>query len=134
MKYLAGVAVGASAVVLAACGHAEPTTPNTAPPANPGRLNGVSASQLVDAITKAGLPAPNARDVTAPNCQQARCIQEIDTDTVSILKFPGTGPAQLYEGAMANVYQVEDLVLVFAPAVTADSRRDYERVAEHLVK
>jgi hypothetical protein len=47
---------------------------------------------------------------------------------VSILKFPGTGPAQLYMGAISNAYQVEDVVLTFAPTVTAEQKQDYERV------
>ena len=34
---------------------------------------------------------------------------------------------------MSNVYQVEDLVLVFAPAVTAGLKSDYEKVVERAV-
>ena len=114
--------------ILAACSHHEPATPNTAAPAGPPKLNGVSASQLMDAIVKAGLPAPNQRDVTSVKCPKLQCLQAIDTDTVSVLKFPGTGKAELYAAAISNVYQVEDVVLTFAPTITGDLKQQYESV------
>ena len=113
--------------ILAACSHHEPATPNTAA-SGPPQLNGVSASQLMDSIVKAGLPAPNQRDVTSLKCPKLQCLQAIDTDTVSVLKFPGTGKAELYAAAISNVYQVEDVVLTFAPTVTGDLKRQYESV------
>lgn len=123
------VGVAALAVsVLAACSHYEPATPNTAAPAGPPQLNGVSATQLMDAIVKAGLPALNRRDVTSVKCPKLQCLQAIDTDTVSVLKFPGTGKAELYAAAIANVYQVEDVVLTFAPTVTGGLKQQYESV------
>jgi hypothetical protein len=82
----------------------------------------------VDAIIEAGLPTPNLRDTTAVKCPKLQCIQAIETDTVSILKFPATGPAQLYAGAISNAYQLEDVVLTFAPTVSAEQKQDYERV------
>jgi hypothetical protein len=114
--------------VLAACSHHEPATPNTAAPSGAPQLNGVSASQLMDSIVKAGLPAPNQRDVTSVKCPKLQCLQAIDTDTVSVLKFPGTGKAELYAAAISNVYQVEDVVLTFAPTVTGDLKQQYESV------
>lgn len=120
----------AAVATLAACSHSEPTTPNTAPVQVPAQLNGVSAAQLMDAIVKAGLPAPNRRDTTAVKCPQLQCVQSIETDTVSVLKFPGTGRAQLYAAAISNVYQVEDVVLTFAPTVTAELKQDYERAVD----
>jgi hypothetical protein len=113
--------------VVGACSHHEPATPNTAPSGVP-QLNGVSASQLMDSIAKAGLPAPNRRDVTSVKCPKLQCLQAIDTDTVSVLKFPGTGKAELYAAAISNVYQVEDVVLTFAPTVTGDLKQQYESV------
>ena len=61
-------------------------------------------------------------------CPKLQCLQAIDTDTVSILKFPGTGKAELYAAAISNVYQVEDVVLTFAPTVTGDLKQQYESV------
>ena len=113
----------------AACAHREPTLANTTPQ-HPLPLNDVGASQLVDAIGKAGLPVANRHDVTEATCSEVHCAQAIDTDTVSVLKFPTTGTAQKYAGVTRNSYQVEDLVLVFAPTVTADAEAAYERVAE----
>lgn len=123
-----GAAFAVSA--LAACGNHGPATPN-GQPAIPAPLNRVSASDVVDSISKAGLPAPNPRDVTSEKCPKLRCVQEIDTDTVSILKFPSTGPAEQYAGAISNAYQIVDLVVTFGPTVTADQKRAYERVVEH---
>jgi hypothetical protein len=120
----------AAVALLAACSHSEPVTPNTAPAQVPAQLNEVSAAQLMDAIVKAGLPAPNRRDTTAVKCPKLHCVQSIDSDTVSVLKFPGTGPAQLYAAAISNVYQVEDVVLTFAPTVTAAQKQDYERAVD----
>ena len=113
--------------ILAACSHHAPATPNTSA-AGPPQLNGVSASQLVDSIVKAGLPAANQHDVTSVKCPKLQCLQAIDTDTVSVLKFPGTGKAELYAAAISNVYQVEDVVLTFAPTVTGDLKQQYESV------
>jgi hypothetical protein len=120
----------AAVALLAACSHSEPATPNTAPVQVPAQLNEVSAAQLMDAIVKAGLPAPNRRDTTGVKCAKLHCVQSIESDTVSVLKFPGTGPAQLYAAAISNVYQVEDVVLTFAPTVTAAQKQDYERAVD----
>jgi hypothetical protein len=125
----AGVVLAVS--MLVACSHTEPATPNTQASRGPAPLNTASASQLMDAVIKAGLPAPNRRDVTTLKCPELHCIQAIDTDTVSILKFPATGPAQLYAGSISNVYQLEDVVLTFAPTVAAEQKLQYERVVEH---
>lgn len=82
----------------------------------------------MDSILKAGLAAPNQRDVTSVKCPKLQCLQAIDSDTVSILKFPGTGKAELYAAAISNVYQVEDVVLTFAPTVTGDLKQQYESI------
>jgi hypothetical protein len=123
--------VGVAAVAIAAmgaCGRTEPATPNTEPARVPAPLNAVSASEVMASITRAGLPAPNVRDVTTVKCPKLHCLSAIDSDTVSILKFGGTGPAQLYAGSISNVYQVEDTVLTFAPTVTPELKQQYERI------
>jgi hypothetical protein len=83
-------------------------------------------------IIKAGLPAPNSRDVTALKCPKLHCLSAVDSDTVSILTFPATGPAQLYAGAISNVYQVENVVLTFTATVTPEQKQAYERIAAGL--
>ena len=121
---ISALAIGA----VSACGHT--TTgggqPNSAQV--PAPLNGLTAQQVIGAITKAGLPALNAHDVTASQCPELRCAQAVGTDTVSVYKFPTTGQAQKYAGSISNVYQVEDIALVFAPTVSAKLRHDYEAV------
>jgi len=67
-------------------------------------------------------------------CPQIGCIDAEDTDTVSIMKFPSTGKAELYAGSIPNMFQVEDVVLVFSSAVSPDARRAYEQVAKHAVR
>ena len=119
-----------SASLLGACSHTQSVYRNTAPAEVPAALNGVSASQLMDSVAEAGLPAPNRRDSTELKCPKLHCIQAIDTDTVSILMFPATGPAQLDAGAISNVYQVEDVVLTFAPTVRAAMKQRYESVVD----
>jgi hypothetical protein len=96
-------------------------------------LNGLSATDILAAIDSAGLPTPNAHDVTAVKCPKLRCVDAVDSDTVSILKFDGGGPAQLYAGAISNSYQLEDVVLVFASTVTVGQKAAYERVLERAV-
>ena len=78
----------------------------------------------------AGLPTPNPIDVTTAKCGKLGCAGEVDSDTVSILKFDHTGAAQRYAGTISNSYQIEDVVLIFAPAVSADQKQAYERVVQ----
>jgi len=119
------VAIGVTA---AACGHAPSTAPGTSQ--GPVKLNDVTSAQVVAAIAKAGLPALNSHDVTAQECPSARCSEATATDTVTVLKFPTTGSAQQYAATVSNAFQIEDLVLVFAPSVTAELKRDYEKVVQ----
>jgi hypothetical protein len=111
------------------CGHT-PATPHPKSGEMPVPLNTVSAQQVMSAITKAGLPALNSHDVTAEQCPKLGCTQAISADTVSVFKFPATGMAQKYAGSISNAYDLEDLVLVFAPSVSADLKREYEKVVE----
>lgn len=94
------------------------------------RLNGLSASQVIDDFKRAGLPAVNPQEITSVKCVKLQCLEAITTDTVTVFKFPATGLAQRYSGSMSNVYQIEDLVLAFAPTVPDDLRQGYERVVE----
>jgi hypothetical protein len=129
--YLAGMTV-LTTVAIAGCGHTERTSQSGGSGGGGESLNTITASQVVGAITKAGLPALNAHDVTAQKCPALHCTQGIQTDTVSVFKFPTTGLAQKYEGSASDVYLIEDVVLVFAPTVTAELRQDYEKVVARL--
>ncbi|BBY62757.1 hypothetical protein MHEL_10000 [Mycolicibacterium helvum] len=94
-------------------------------------LNDVSVAAVLGAITKANLPASNPRDTTASTCPEAGCLQATDTDTVSILKFPSTGRAELYAAAVPNMLQVEDIVVVFAPTLTSEQKAAYGQVIKN---
>jgi hypothetical protein len=94
-------------------------------------LNDVSVAAVMDAITKAKLPAANPRDATASKCPEAGCVDAMDTDTVSILKFPSTGRAELYAAAVRDMLQVEDIVVLFAPTVTSDQKAAYGQAVKN---
>lgn len=100
----------------------------------PAPLNGLSASKVIDDFRRAGLPALNPQEITSVKCPRVLCLQAISTDTVSVFKFPTTGIAQKYAGSIANVYQVEDLVVLFGTSVTADLKQDYEEVVARAVR
>lgn len=136
LKAWHGRAVIAAVVVgtLVACGHPAPATQGARSAQMPMSLNGVSAPQMVDDFRKAGLPAVNPRDTTAQDCPKLHCVQGVRTDTVSVFKFPTTGLAQQYIGSRSNVFQVEDLVLTFAPTLPGDVKQRYERELETAVQ
>lgn len=121
-------------VVLAVSACTRGADPDTATPAPAHAvLNGLSANDVLAAIDAAGMPTPHAHDVTADKCPKLHCVSAIDSDTISILKFDGSGHAQAYDGALSNDYQVEDVVVVFAATVTAAQRAAYERTVERAV-
>ncbi|QEN13022.1 hypothetical protein ACRDU6_10360 [Mycolicibacterium sp. ELW1] len=118
--------------VSAGCGardsHPAPTT------AGAVLLNNVSVAEVLNAITKAKLPAVNARDETASTCPTAGCLEATDTDTVSILKFPSTGRAELYAAAVPDMLQVEDIVVVFAPTLTSEQKTAYGQAVKNAMR
>jgi hypothetical protein len=118
--------------VVGACGSRTPTTQSTGGSAQV-ILNTASAPGLVAAFTKAGLQVPNPHDVTQAKCPPIGCVEAIDSDTVSIIKFPGTGKAERFAGATPDIYLIEDIVLVFTPAVPASQRVTYEQIARRAV-
>ncbi len=130
MSYRQAAVIALAIGALTACGHGATggRPANTAE--GPASLNTLTASQVVDDFTKAGLPAQNRRDVTAQQCPNVGCVQAISTDTVSVFKFPATGIGQRFTEGRPNVYQIEDLVLTFTPSVTDDVKRRYEQVVE----
>ena len=116
--------------VAAACGT---NTGQSGMPGHRAILNTTTAAELVTAFTKAGLPVPNAHDVSQSRCPQIGCTDAIDSDTVMIIKFGGTGAAERFAAATPNMYQIEDVVLVFSQAVPADKRAAYQNIARTAV-
>ena len=99
----------------------------------PALLNDVSTAAVLDAIAKAKLPAVNAHDATDALCPEAGCVEARATDTVSILKFPSTGRAELYAGSMPSMVQVQDVVLIFDKAVSDAQKAAYGQVVKKAV-
>jgi hypothetical protein len=88
-------------------------------------INPLTADDLVAAIAKSGLAVPNPHDVTQRDCPQIGCLQKVETDTVSIMKFPTPGRAQLYAGSINDRLLIEDVVMTFAPSLAPGQRPAY---------
>lgn len=92
----------------------------------------MTALGVVDAITHAGLPAPNPRDATAQDCGDIGCVQSIVTDTVSVKSFATTGKAEQYS-VPNGLYQAETIVVSFAPTVPQSEQDRYQMEIQKLV-
>lgn len=122
--------VAAALLALTSCAS-NPASSTTPPAPEAGMpLNRLSARDVADAITHSGMPTPNAHDVTAAKCPQLHCTGAVDSDTVSIVKFAQSGPAERYAGNTTNSYVVEDIVLVFAEPISPADRTAYEHIVE----
>lgn len=53
----------------------------------------LTAQQVVDAISAAGLPVVDPRDNSTRICQSAGCVQLVTTDFFSVYQFPGVDSA-----------------------------------------
>jgi len=131
MQRQSGLVVALLAVVLAGCGGHDSHGLGGPAPHDAVMLNDVSVAAVLDAIAKAKLPVVNARDTTSSRCPEAGCVQATDTDTVSILKFPSTGRAELYAAGVRDMLQVEDIVVVYAPTMTGEQKAAYGHVIKH---
>src|ERR1700758_1372759 len=101
----------AAAAMVACCGACAPSHDGGRPQEQAtAQLNAVSAADVVSAIAGAGLAVPNARDVTQRDCPQIGCASKVETDTVTVTKFPTPGKAAIY-AASARLFQIEDVVL-----------------------
>lgn len=135
---LAGSAwLAVSAVVVTACSNATPAAPqsrsSTAPSSSKpvgasalhgGELNALTAAGVVDAITKAGLRAPNPLDTTAQDCARIGCTHSIVTDTLAVKSFETTGQAEQF-AVPRGLFQVATIVVSFAPVLTDTERARY---------
>ena len=131
---LLATVVSVAGLVVAACGaQTSGSDHQTRHPSGAPILNTTTVGELVAAFTDAGLAVPNAHDVGPQKCPQIGCIDAVDTDTVSIMKFPSTGKAELYAASIPRMFQVEDVVVVFSSAVSPEARRAYEQVAKHAI-
>jgi len=127
MRRQCGLVVFVFAAVLAGCAHHD----SRGASGGGVMLNDVSVDAVLAALAKAKLPALNAHDTTSSRCPEAGCVEAIDTDTVSILKFPSTGRAELYAASVRDMLQVEDVVVVFAPTLTTGQKAAYGQVVKN---
>jgi hypothetical protein len=118
------------AAVLAGCGAHDSHGTGGSGPHDAVMLNDVSVASVLGAITKAKLPVVNARDSTSSRCPEAGCMEATDTDSVSILKFPSTGRAELYAAGVRDMLQVEDIVVVYAPTLSGEQKAAYGQVVK----
>jgi hypothetical protein len=102
--------------------------------ANSGSLNSLTVDDILASIGKAGLAVPNPRDVTQSDCPEIGCTDKVETDTVSIIKFPTPGRAQLYAGSTHHVFQIEDVVMTFTSLVPTNEQLAYEEAVKRAIE
>lgn len=122
--------IAALMVAVASCARPPPSNQSPGNPAGVAVLNRVSAGDLVGAFTRAGLSAPNPRDESGQRCPEIGCTEAVITDTVSVFKFSHSGAAEHYAASVPDMFQVEDLVVVFPPNLPPDRKRSYEGVVQ----
>lgn len=98
-----------------------------------GELGALSARGVVNALVQAGLSAPNPVDATAQECVASGCQQSVVTDTVRVKSFATTAKAQDY-AASHNLFQLETIVVEFAPPLSEQDRARYRAELEVLVR
>ena len=129
----AALALAVALLVASCAGSSNAGVTSHTPATAKAVLNGLSAADLQAIIDSADLPTPNAHDATADKCPKLGCVGAVDSDTVSILKFDGSGPAQVYAGSISNSCQVEDVVLLFAATVTEQQKPAYEQAVKRAI-
>ena len=121
--------------MVAACGgHTTTTDGRHSDAAINGGLNALTVHDILASIGKAGLAVPNPRDVTQSDCPEIGCTDKVETDTVSIIKFPTPGRAQLYAGSTHHVFQIEDVVMTFNSLVPTNEQLAYEEAVKRAIE
>lgn len=118
-------------ILLSACGAGSaPGVPamTSTGTVGPGR---VSAQQVVDAFTAAGLDTTGAHDTTAADCPASGCSQAISTDDVVVRVFPTPGRAEIYANSV-GIFHVVATSLTFTKGVSADLQRRYETATKQV--
>jgi hypothetical protein len=126
-----------SLLVVAACGgHTAPhqTEGSRSDTTISHSLNPLTVEDILASIGKAGLAVPNPRDVTQRDCPEIGCANKIETETVSIIKFPTPGKAQLYAGSTEHAFQIEDVVMTFTSLVPTNEQLAYEEAVKRAIE
>lgn len=98
-----------------------------------GELGALSARGVVNSLVAAGFAAPNAVDTTAQECPASACQQSVVTDTVRVKSFDTTARAQNF-AASRDLFQLETIVVEFAPPLSEQDRARYRAELEVLVR
>ena len=121
-------------------GYPSPATSSVAGPSSlaatatrGGELNALTARGVVDALNRTGFLAPNPVDTTAQECPAAGCEQSIVTDTLRVKSYAATARAQAY-AADHDLFQVQTVVVAFAPPVSESERTRYRAQIQALVR
>jgi hypothetical protein len=123
-------------LVVVACGGDQVTQQNQGSHSDTAisdSLNPLTVDDILASIGKAGLAVPNPRDVTQRDCPEIGCANKVETDTVSIIKFPTPGKAQLYAGSTQHVFQIEDVVMTFTSLVPTSAQRAYGEAVKRAI-
>jgi hypothetical protein len=120
--------IAMAAALLTACQRPPAPGPQAGALSGGPILNNATATALVHDMAAAGLAVANSHDVTAQKCADIKCIEAVDTDALTLMRFSTTGAAEGYTGTMTGTYQAENFVLQFKPSVPVNSRAAYEKV------
>lgn len=97
-----------------------------------GELQSLSARGLVNALNIAGFSAPNPLNTTVQECPAIGCDQSVVTDTLRVKSFETTAQAERY-AVPRSLFQVETLVVRFAPVLQESERTRYRAEIQKLV-
>ena len=98
-------------------------------------IDPANIAAISTAIRSRGLAISGQRDATSELCGSAGCTKAYAFDQLSILKFPTTGRAELYNGSVDDAYQVLDLVVTFpADGAGSENRERYEEAIRQAVQ
>jgi hypothetical protein len=92
----------------------------------------LTARSLVSELAMAGFSVPNPLDTTAQDCSTAGCEQSIVTDTLRVKSFSTSAQAERY-AAPRGLYQVETIVVSFAPPISESEQTRYRTEIQRLV-
>ena len=147
MKGRAVTAAGAAVLVLALGACAEPAPPTGTPPATSSAdsqplgastsgqapLQALTVDEVLRALNRAGLPAPNPVDTTSQECGPAQCEQSVVTDTLRVKSF--ASPAQAAQYAVPRrIKHVGTVTVSFPPHLPPAEQQRYWSVISALVR
>lgn len=123
----AAVILAGISLALAGCTEQSTTTGVSTPTSTllNNTIDPAQVNQIAEAVRSQKLTLTGQHDATKQLCPDAGCSSAVAFDQLTILKFPTTGRAQIYNGSVDDGYQVLDLVVTFPPNTASDVRDRY---------